>query len=126
VLAALRPDARIIGVEPEGAPTLKNSLDAGEVVTLSAVTTKVATMACGRTDPLIYDIVRRTVSEVVLVSDDDLERAARWLWFELGLAADLSGAASVAALMSGALRVEPRQRVCGLVCGAGPEGVLSA
>jgi threonine dehydratase len=126
VLSELRPDARIIGVEPEGSPTLKNSLDAGEVVTLPQVTTKVATMACGRTDPAIYDIVRRTVERVVLVSDDDLERAARWLWLEMGLAADLSGAASVAALMSGALRVEPGQRVCGLVCGAGAEGTLAA
>lgn len=123
VLTALRPEARIVGVEPEGAPTLKNSLEAGHVVTLPAVTTKVATMACGRTDPLNFDIIRGTVSEIVLVSDDDLERAARWLWFELGLAADLSGAASVAALMSGALKIEPGQRVCGLVCGAGPEGI---
>ena len=126
VLSELRPEARIIGVEPEGSPTLKNSLDAGEVVTLPQVTTKVATMACGRTDPAIYDIVRRTVERVVLVSDDDLERAARWLWLEMGLAADLSGAASVAALMSGALRVEPGQRVCGLVCGAGTEGTIAA
>lgn len=125
VLAALRPEARIIGVEPEGAPTLRASLAAGEVVTLPAVTTKVATMACGRTDPFIYDIVRRTVAEVVLVSDADLERAARWLWFEMGIAADLSGAASVAALMAGAVRVGPDERVCGLVCGAGPEGVLT-
>ena len=126
VLAEMRPSARIVGVEPQGSPTLKNSLDAGAVVRLDKITTKVATMACGRTDPFIYDIVRRTVSEVVLVSDDDLERAARWLWFEMGIAADLSGAASVAALMSGALQVEPGQRVCGLVCGAGPEGVLSS
>jgi threonine dehydratase len=126
VLQALRPDARIIGVEPEGSPTLKNSLDAGEVVRLAQVTTKVATMACGRTDPAIFDIVRRSVQEVVLVSDQDLEQASRWLWFEMGIAADLSGAASVAALMTGAVRVEPGQRVCGLVCGAGPEGVLLA
>ncbi len=126
VLKALKPGARIIGVEPEGAPTLKASLDAGEVVRLPEVTTKVATMACGRTDPAIFEVVRRTVEQVVLVSDRDLERAARWLWFEMGIAADLSGAASLAALMTGAVRVEPGQRVCGLVCGAGPEGVLSS
>lgn len=126
VLAATRPDARVVGVEPEGSPTLKASLDAGEVVTLPAVTTKVATMACGRTDPSIYEVVRRTVSEVVLVSDAALERAATWLWFEMGVAADLSGAASVAALMSGAVQVRPGQRVCGLVCGAGSDGVPAA
>ena len=123
-IRALLPNARIVGVEPEGSPTLKHSLEAGGVVTLPRVTTKVATMACARTDPMIFEIARRLVDEVVLVSDEDLERAARWLWFELGIAADLSGAASLAALMSGAIRVGPGQRVCGLVCGAGPEGVL--
>jgi threonine dehydratase len=73
---------------------------------------------------MIFEIARELVDEVVLVSDADLERAARWLWFEMGIAADLSGAASLAALMSGAVRVDPGRRVCGLVCGAGPEGVL--
>lgn len=124
-LRALKPEARIIGVEPEGSPTLKRSLEAGEVVTLPAVTTKVATMACGRSDPLVFDIIKETVDDIVLVSDEDLEQAARWLWFEMGIAADLSGAASLAALMSGAVRVRPGERVCGLVCGAGPEGIAT-
>ncbi len=122
-LRALRPGIRIVGVEPEGAPTLERSLAAGGVVTLPAVTTKVATMACGRTDAMVFDIVRDKVDEIVLVSDDDLERAARWLWFEMGIAADLSGAASLAALMSGTVRVSPGARVAGLVCGAGHDGI---
>ncbi|HEY9348131.1 MAG TPA: pyridoxal-phosphate dependent enzyme [Inquilinus sp.] len=124
-IRALQPKARIIGIEPVGSPTLRASLDAGQVVTLDAVTTAVPTMACGRTDPRIFDIIRRSVDEVVLIEDRDMERAAKWLWFELGLAADLSGAASVAALQSG--RVVPRDGdvVCGLVCGAGPDGLAA-
>lgn len=124
-IRALQPKARIVGIEPVGSPTLRASLDAGRVVTLDAVTTAVPTMACGRTDPRIFDIIRDTVDEVVLIEDRDMERAAKWLWFELGLAADLSGAASVAALQSG--RVVPRDGdvVCGLVCGAGPDGLAA-
>jgi len=124
-IRALQPKARIVGIEPVGSPTLRASLDAGQVVTLDAVTTAVPTMACGRTDPRIFDIIRDTVDEVVLIEDRDMERAAQWLWFELGLAADLSGAASVAALQSG--RVVPRDGdvVCGLVCGAGPDGLAA-
>ncbi|TSD86397.1 pyridoxal-phosphate dependent enzyme [Mycobacterium sp. KBS0706] len=124
-IRALQPKARIIGIEPVGSPTLQASLQAGQVVTLGAVTTAVPTMACGRTDPRVFDIIRRTVDEVVLIEDRDMERAARWLWFELGLAADLSGAASVAALQSG--RVVPRDGdvVCGLVCGAGSDGLAA-
>lgn len=124
-IRALQPKARIIGIEPVGSPTLRASLDAGRVVTLDAVTTAVPTMACGRTDPRIFEIIRGTVDEVVLIEDQDMERAAKWLWFELGLAADLSGAASVAALQSG--RVVPRDGdvVCGLVCGAGTDGLAA-
>ncbi len=48
-LKALKPSIRIIGIEPEGSPTLSASLTAKHVVSLPSVTTQVATMACGRT-----------------------------------------------------------------------------
>ena len=120
-IRARRTGVRIIGVEPTGSPTLKASLDAGHVVTLPEVTSRVPTMSCRRTDERIFDIVRRTVDDIVLVSDDAMAEAARWLWFEMGIAADLSGAASVAALRQG-LPLAGATHVCALVCGAGPEG----
>ena len=49
--------------------------------------------------------------------------AARWLWFELGIAADLSGAAAIAALRSGAVAFSKGQTIGALVCGAGPDGI---
>jgi len=52
-----------------------------------------------------------------------MQRAAELLWFEFGVAADLSGAASLAALMAGAVRPKPGERVAGLVCGAGVDGL---
>lgn len=123
-LKALKPDIRIIGVEPVGSPTLHASLAAGEVISLPEVKTRVATMACGRTDERVFEILRERVDEVVLVSDEDLVEAAKWLWFEMGLAADLSGAAAIAALQSGKLRLSPDQTVGALVCGAGQEGLI--
>lgn len=123
VLRALAPQARLVGIEPVGAPTLHASLAAGGVVTLPQVTTDVATMACGRTDPGIYDIIRDTLDDIVLIEDAQMFDAARWLWFEMGLAADPSGAAAVAALRSGAVTARPGERICALVCGAGTEGV---
>jgi threonine dehydratase len=122
-LKALKPSVRIIGIEPVGAPTLHASLQAGEVVRLPAVTTRVATMACGRTDEKVFDLVRHAIDEIVLVSDEEMLTASRWLWFELGLAADLSGAAAVAALQSGKIKLAKGVQVCGLVCGAGSEGI---
>jgi threonine dehydratase len=121
---ALKPSVRVIGIEAEGSPTLKRSVEAGHTVGLEAVTTSVATMACGRTDDRVFEVVRRGVDEIVLVSDDEMRAAARWLWFETGLAADLSGAAAVAALQAGRIVLPPASRACAIVCGAGPDALL--
>lgn len=123
-IRARKPGVRIIGVEPTGSPTLKASVEAGHVVTLAEVTSKVPTMSCQRTDEAIFEIVDRNVDEIVLVSDEAMADAARWLWFEMGVAADLSGAASLAALRQIAGAIDPSHHVCALVCGAGPEGTV--
>jgi threonine dehydratase len=121
-IRARRPSVKIIGVEPTGSPTLKACLDAGRLVALSEVTSRVATLACRQTDQRIFDIVRHTVDEIVLVSDEEMQEASRWLWFEMGVAADLSGAASTAALRRGVHELAASRHVCVLVCGAGAEG----
>lgn len=118
---ALKPSVRIIGIEPEGSPTLRASIIAGEVVRLDAVTSRVATMSCAETDKGVFDIIRANVDEIVLVSDDAMRDAARWLWFELGIAADLSGAAAIAALRTGVVSVAEGVNVAALVCGAGAD-----
>ena len=122
---AHRPRTRIIGVEPVGSPTLRACLDAGHCVALPEVTTRVATMACRQTDARIFELVRQTVDDIVLVTDEAMQEAARWLWFETGVAADLSGAASVAALWKGVPALSDAAHICALVCGAGPEGIPS-
>jgi threonine dehydratase len=118
-----RPDIRIIGIEPAGSPTLKACLDAGRLVALAQVTTRVPTMACRRTDERIFRTVREHVEHIILVSDEQMEHAARWLWFETGIAADLSGAASIAAIRSGDPLLGEARNLCALICGAGPEGI---
>lgn len=122
-IKAVRPGVRIIGVEPEGAPTLHASLAAGHVVTLPEVTTAVPTMAARRTDERVFEIAQQHVEKVVLVSDEAMQTAARWLWFETGVAADLSGAAAVAALQGPQVDLPKNARICALVCGAGPDGM---
>lgn len=122
-LKALSPKTRIIGIEPVGAPTLHAAVEAGRVVELEKVTTRVATMACARTDDTLFETARGLIDEIVLIEDEAMVQAARWLWSELGIAADLSGAAAIAALQSGAVSFAAKERVCALVCGAGPEGI---
>ncbi|MFQ3536965.1 MAG: threonine/serine dehydratase [Aggregatilineales bacterium] len=120
---ALKPSARVIGVEPIGAPTLKASLAADAVITLPEISTRANTLAPRQSAPINLAIIRQNVDEIVLVSDEAMLEAARWLWFELGIAAELSGAAATAALLSGAFIARPDETVCALVCGAGADGV---
>jgi threonine dehydratase len=120
---AFRPSIRVVGVEPTGAPTLYESVKAGRVVELPGITTRVPTLAALKTEPINLEIVQRCVDEIVLVTDEEMQEAARWLWFEMGIAADLSGAASVAALRGGKVRPARGHKVCALISGAGPDGI---
>jgi threonine dehydratase len=120
---ALRPKIRVIGIEPTGAPTLKESLAAGAVVTLPKVETRAVTLAPRRSAAINLGIIRETVDEIVLVSDEEMAAAARWLWFELGIAVELSAAAAIAALQTGRVAAPKSANVTALVCGAGSDGL---
>lgn len=121
---ALKPDIRIVGIEPVGAPTLKTSVEAGQILELEATPTLANTLAPRKTEPLNFEIIRRCVDPFVLVSDDAMAEACRWLWFELGVAAELSGGAAIAALMTQQYRPQPGEVVCALICGAGTAGLV--
>ncbi len=122
-LKALRPEIRVIGVEPVGAPTLHDSLEAGEPVTLERIETEAGTLAPLRSAALNLDLIAANVDHIALVDDEAMRQAARWLWFELGVAAELSGAAALAALMAGVYRPAVDERVIAVVCGAGADGL---
>lgn len=121
---ALKPSIRLIGVEPVGAPTMHAALAAGKVVALDQITSRVPTMSAKSTDAMNFAVAREHVEKIVLVEDDAMLEASRHLWFECGLAADLSGAASLAALSTGAYVPAKDERVCALICGAGLEGAV--
>ncbi|MEP0906633.1 threonine/serine dehydratase [Leptolyngbya subtilissima ST-M1] len=120
---ALKPSIRIVGIEPVGAPTLKASVEAGKILELEATPTLANTLAPRKTEPLTFEIVRRYVDKFVLVSDEAMVEACRWLWFELGVAAELSGGAAIAALMTNQYQPQPGEVVCALICGAGTAGL---
>jgi len=109
----MRPDVRVIGVEPVGAAAMRASLDAGHPVTLP----KTATVADGlmpvRPGDFTYDLVSRLADDVVTVEDDEIIEAVRWTFTRAKVVAEPSGAASVAAVLSG--KADARQRVDGPV-----------
>ncbi|MFP6699171.1 MAG: threonine/serine dehydratase [Alphaproteobacteria bacterium] len=120
---ALKPEITVIGVEPVGAPTLRNSVAAGEVVELESIDTLANTLAPRKSEAINLALIQDNVDDIVLVTDDQMRDAARWLWREFGLGVELSAAAAVAALQAGAY-VPAKRAICtALVCGAGSDGM---
>jgi threonine dehydratase len=119
----LKPSVKVIGVEPVGAPTLYESLRAGKVIELAQVTTKANTLAPRMSAEINYDLIAQYVDEIVLITDEDMVAASRWLWDEMQIAVELSGAATLAALMTGKYRPVSGAKVCAVVCGAGTDGL---
>lgn len=74
-IKALKPDVRIIGVEPEGAQTLKTSLRNGTVTTLEKVETIADGVAVKRAGDQTFEIIREYVDEIVTVSEYQLMNA---------------------------------------------------
>lgn len=120
---SVKADMKIIGVEPVGAPTLYESVRAGKVVELPQIATTAGTLAPRRSAVLNLEIIQNNVDDIVLMTDAEMREAARWLWFEMGIAAELSGAAAVAALLCGKVSPASSEKVCALVCGAGTDGM---
>ena len=118
----INPNIKIYGVEPTGCPTMHESLKANKIIKVDKITTKVGTLAIRQTSELNFNIAKKVVDDIILVSDDDMQYASDWLWWEFGIAAELSGAASMAGLLSNQLSIPKTAKVCALICGLGNEG----
>jgi threonine dehydratase len=122
IASALNGNTRVIGVEPEGAPSLTAALEAGHTVRI-----KPQSIADGLAAPFTGEgtlaVVKERVDEVVLVSEAEIEEAFRFLYTRAKLACEPAGAAATAALLAGKIRLEPGETVVSVVSGgnAAPE-----
>ncbi len=98
------PGTKVVGVEPEGAASMSQSLRTGTPVTLDRVDTVADGLKPVRPGDLTFVHARDLLDDVVTVSDDAIREAVRWL-FGAKLVVEPSGAATVAALIEGV--VEP-------------------
>jgi len=108
---ALAPEAEIVGVEPAGAASMKAALEAGGPVTLDTIDTIADGLAPVRAGELTLRHVREYVDRVVTVEDGPVREAARFLLNRQKLVVEYSGAATVAALISGVVPAEGRKVV---------------
>jgi threonine dehydratase len=113
---ARQPHARVIAVEPESSTALHDALAAGHSVPVAPRSAADALNAPFAGESCVQ-ICRELGVEPVLVSEDDLTAAFRWLYARMKYAAELGGAAATAALLAGKIELEQGQTVVAVVSG---------
>ena len=110
--------SKVVGVEPELAPTLTQALAAGRPVDADAGGIAADSLAPRRVGEQVFPIARAHVAEVVLVTEGSIRNAQEALWSTARVVAEPGGAAALAAVLSGRYRPEPGERV-GIVVSGG-------
>lgn len=109
---------KIVAVEPEGAPTLRDALLAGKPVDAPAGSIANDSLAPRRVGELVFPIAQRFVERVALVSDDEILAAKAALWDRARVVVEPGGAAAFAALASQRYRPARGERVAVVLSGA--------
>jgi len=118
VAAWYQDRVRVIGVEPERAPTLHKSLAAGHVVDVETGGVAADSLGARRVGELMFPIAQKFIQQSLLVSDEQIVEAQRVLWQQLRLIAEPGGATAFAALLSGVYKPRPGERVGVVLCGS--------
>lgn len=114
---------RIVGVEPEAAPTLARAFEAGHPVDAPAGGIAADSLAPKRVGEMMFCIARAYIDRAVLVPDEAIQKAQEVLWSVLRVVAEPGGAAALAALLSHRYQPAAGERVGVLVCGGNTTAV---
>jgi threonine dehydratase len=113
----LLPEIRMIGVEPAAGDDTKRSLDAGERVPVPVPRTIADGQGATVPGELTFEVNRRLVDDIVLVTDDEIRSAMRFAFDRLKLVMEPSGATGLAALLAGHIRLGEGKRIGVIVSG---------
>ncbi len=116
VLKDANPNVRIVGVQSETIASMKVSVEAGEITTVSGATIADG-IAVGRPGGHTFPIVQKYVDEIVTVSEDEIAQAVLVLLESEKIVTEGSGAAGVAALLSGKISGLEGKKVCAILTG---------
>jgi threonine dehydratase len=109
---------RVIGVEPDGAPTLTRARAQGEPADAPAGSVAADALAPRRVGELVFPITQSFVADVVLVDDASILAAQQALWQALRIAAEPAACVGIAALLSAAYKPAPGEHVAVVISGA--------
>jgi threonine dehydratase len=108
---ALRPDARVIGIEPQAGDDYRRSLEAGRRIAIEVPTTIADALQVTTPGELTFEINRKLLDGIVTVSDGELVEAMRFSFERLKLVLEPGGAAGLAALLAHKVDVAAAERV---------------
>jgi threonine dehydratase len=117
---------RVIGIEPEAAPTLTRALAAGRPVDAEMGGLAADSLAPPRVGEQGFAIAQRLVAGTLLVTDAQIRAAQQLLWEAFRIAAEPGGATAVAALISGRYEARPGERLGIVLTGANTDAVSFA
>ena len=116
-LAGARPAARVVAVEPTRCPTMERALAAGTPVDVQVGGVASDALGASRLGEIAMATALEHGTTSLLVEDDAIADARRWLWREARVAAEPAGATALAALLTGGYVPGDDERVCVVVCG---------
>jgi threonine dehydratase len=115
--------AKVVGVEPLASPTLTKAFEAGHPVDAEAGGLAADSLAPRRVGEKVFPIVQKYARQTVLVSDEAIAKAQAQLWRGLRIVAEPGGAAAFSAILSGAYKPAPGERVAIVVSGGNTAAV---
>lgn len=111
-IKTLRPDVKVYGVQAQGAPSMKQSIEDGRRCRLDSVTTIADGIAVKEPGTLTYELVKKYVDDIVTVTDDETAAAILALMERQKVVAEGAGAVSVAAVMANKLPIAGKKVLC--------------
>lgn len=108
----IRPSVKVYGVQMTGAPSMYNSIHEGKIETLDTVQTVADGIAVKRPGDNTFEIVKKYVDDIALVSEDEVSSAILALIEKQKMIAEGAGAASVAAVMFNKFDLKGKRVVC--------------
>jgi threonine dehydratase len=103
VAKALRPEIRVVGVEPEAGDDTRQSISSGERVRIDVPHTIADGLQATEPGELTFEVNAQRVDEIVTVTDEEIVAGMTFLYDRMKLVSEPSGAVGVAALLAGKL-----------------------
>ena len=121
----LHPECKVYGVQAAGAPSMRDSVQKHEAITLDGVATFADGIAVKHPGDLTYELVSEDVDGIVTVTDDEIAAAVLALMERQKLVTEGAGAVSVAAAMYNKVDIKGKRTVCLLSGGNIDVNILS-